>query len=176
MSVDMLDLYVVRWPQHGLIKVGVSKNERWQDFDDGVELIFTLRAPRDVALAMEANVHERLSERHARPFRKACQAIGLLGTKGAGFTECYVDNGTTLGAVLEVLAAQGGLHLTLDGTGGDDYWDMDTYWAGYNCGWGAGLEATQQAYEGFYGRYVMTRLHEVVDAEAIDQFDRVNQL
>jgi hypothetical protein len=166
MSADMLDLYVVRWPQQEMIKVGVSKNERWQDFGAGVELIFTLRAPRGVALALEARVHQRLSQLHPRPFRRASQAVTLLGTKGAGFTECYVDDGHTLTAVVDALTKQGGLHLALNMAEEDDHSDMDAYLDAYNDGWSDGISATFRWAEGSGGPLMHKALRAVVDGLA----------
>lgn len=100
---DTLDLYVVRWPKHGLVKVGVSQNQRWREFGGGVELALTVRASRKLTLAIEAETHERLSTRCARPFRRETQAARLLGSKGAGFTECYTDDGCALSVVMAVV-------------------------------------------------------------------------
>lgn len=100
---DTLDLYVVRWPKHGLVKVGVSETERWQKFGDDVEVVFTVRLERALALAVERETHDRMSAECVRPFRRGDQAKRLLGKRGEGFTECYRDDGVALRVVGEVL-------------------------------------------------------------------------
>lgn len=162
---DTLDIYVVRWPDRGIVKVGISKNERWRDFGSGVELCWTVQGPRDLVLAMEQAAHERLSQKYARPFRRGAQAVQLLRSNGVGFTECYIDDESIMSTILEVVAvvlqtSSRKVKVVLQ--------DLDTP-TDYTSGHGAGVEKEAARRTNMFTYLQQDALYRVVDGRAMDE-------
>lgn len=104
-----LDLYVVEWPRRDFVKVGVTKNQRWRNFQSrGGQPLLVLRLPSMKALAIERYVHDTLSGRLACPFSLPRAAERYLGSGGGGYTECYEDDGgEVMPVVLEAASRLG---------------------------------------------------------------------
>lgn len=83
-----MHVYVVIWPDWGIVKVGLSMNQRWVAFH-GARLIAQMGSEcDDCARAMEKHLIGHLRRRGIPAFRSSQDALPLLGSGGAGWTEC----------------------------------------------------------------------------------------
>ena len=82
-------LYVVGWRNHGIMKVGVTRqgSKRWQSFVETGAEVLSIRESHAVA-AVERAVLDRMRALYPPAFKDARQAAEVLARAG-GFTECF---------------------------------------------------------------------------------------
>lgn len=74
---------------------GVSATQRWRNFlPRGAAVLLVYRTETAKARRVESETHRLLRRVLTPAFTKKRQAVRLLGCSGAGYSECYVDNGT----------------------------------------------------------------------------------
>lgn len=82
-------LYLVSWDERGMVKVGVTKCQRWRAFTlRGARLVnsWTVKDPYGI----ENDVRAVLANSWAPAFRDAASAAPFLGRSGAGWRECFM--------------------------------------------------------------------------------------
>lgn len=121
-------VYLIRWPESGFVKVGFSSNgKRWRPFvRRGGRLLGLASFPRqdrglDAATA-EYLMHLGLRSHLPAAFGHRSEAEDFLGHKGAGWSECYVDDGS-LALPMFTLAAE-----VVRSGDWDAYWLVREHW------------------------------------------------
>lgn len=96
-------LYVVGWRDHGIMKVGVTRQgpERWQAFVETGAEVLSLQESRAVA-AYERAALERMRALYPPAFKDAHQATEVLARAG-GFTECFAVPLDQWGSALDMI-------------------------------------------------------------------------
>jgi hypothetical protein len=82
-------VYLVSWDDRGMVKVGVTKCQRWRAFTlRGARLVdsWTVKDPYD----LEQDVRAALANLWTPAFRDAASAVPFLGRRGAGWRECFI--------------------------------------------------------------------------------------
>lgn len=85
-------IYVVHWPEIGVVKSGFSCNQRWRAFQLRGAIVDDLIPFDDArdAFAMESLVDRALHQFCVRrPFKSARDAEPYLGGRGGGWLECW---------------------------------------------------------------------------------------
>lgn len=86
-------VYVVAWPEAGVIKNGYSERQRWRKFVlRGAEVVALYRFPSDFSAAFqfEAYLEGKASMLYPRAFPEKCdEAARLLGPDCGGYAECF---------------------------------------------------------------------------------------
>lgn len=84
-------VYVVAWPDQEIVKAGYTTNERWKPFvaRGGVVLKIERYTTGAEALQRERYLENALMAEFERAFMEKSQALPLLGSGGAGYSECY---------------------------------------------------------------------------------------
>ena len=96
-------LYVVGWRNHGIMKVGVTRQgpKRWQAFVETGAEVLSLRESHAVS-AVERAVLDRMRALYPPAFKDAHQAAEVLARAG-GFTECFAVPLDQWGSALETI-------------------------------------------------------------------------
>ena len=85
-------IYIVGWPDDGIVKVGVTSNgrERYGPFlNRGAEMI-SLTSHKGMAfLEIERHMHDEMGTRWPPAFESKHEASEYLGRQGGGWLECY---------------------------------------------------------------------------------------
>ena len=120
-------IYLVRWASEGFVKVGFScDGKRWRSFTRrGGRLLGIASFPLSEfsgASRAEYLLHIGLPKYLPRAFGHRSEAAHYLGHNGAGWTECYVDDGS-LALPMFTLAAE-------VVRSGDEsaYWQVREHW------------------------------------------------
>lgn len=85
-------VYIVHWPEIGVVKAGYSCNQRWRAFALRGATVVDLVPCEDStdAFALEHVVEEALRrECRKRAFTSADDAAPYLGNRGGGWLECW---------------------------------------------------------------------------------------
>jgi hypothetical protein len=84
-------VYVVGWPDAGVVKVGYSAARRWRPFvaRGGVIIRLEPHTNGPEAIQRETYLHTLMSAAFEPAFTEKAQALPILGTGGSGFLECY---------------------------------------------------------------------------------------
>ena len=84
-------MYVVGWPDHGIIKVGSTSRgrQRWGPFLCRGGVMLHLKECDDPG-AEEDRVQSALAKLYDRAFRCKEEAAPFLGSRGGGYLECYL--------------------------------------------------------------------------------------
>lgn len=112
-------VYIVRWPEHSIVKVGYTDASRWRIFEPRGGEVIALQSFPNALLAVrhEAKCHEELGAVYAAAFhdRKEAMALGVLGSQGYGYTECFTVPASVPST--EVLALCSAGEVVADGPG-----------------------------------------------------------
>lgn len=83
-------VYVVHWPEIGVMKAGISEQKRWRKF---VELGAVVIDLIEFDNYLDASAFETVVHKGMRPngyaFNTAAEAEPYLGGKGGGYCECF---------------------------------------------------------------------------------------
>ncbi len=82
-------VYLVSWDDRSMVKVGVTKCQRWRTFTlRGARLVdsWTVKDPYD----LEKDVRAVLANLYEPAFRDAASSAPFLGRSGAGWRECFI--------------------------------------------------------------------------------------
>jgi hypothetical protein len=84
-------IYVMYWPEHGILKVGISAKARWEQWRrlGAVPIATADTCCMEHARTIEAWMLKRLSRFGARAFFSEEEARFALGKKRGGYSECY---------------------------------------------------------------------------------------
>lgn len=82
------EVYLVTWPDHLIIKAGVTDCARWRNFVARGALLLDARLDLR-PWRLETDLERCLSDRLPRAFRVREDAAPWLGNRGGGYLECY---------------------------------------------------------------------------------------
>jgi hypothetical protein len=84
-------VYIVHWPDIGVIKAGYTGRKRWRTFvNRGAQIVDLVPFDNSTdAFEFESMVHRRLSSLGPLAFTSATEASPYLGRGGGGWCECY---------------------------------------------------------------------------------------
>lgn len=88
------EVYLMSWPAATFVKVGISANQRWRVFiPRGAVALAVVRGPSAAMSRLESLVHDGLEGVLEPAFPRKADAAPFLGCLGAGYLECYIDDG-----------------------------------------------------------------------------------
>lgn len=105
-------VYVAWWPQHSVVKVGVTVRKRWRTFEiRGAQMVLIVDCDSwRTSDGIESDVHAILRRSLPRAFAAKCElSESLLATHSRGYLECYHtdDVHVVLNVVVGIASAHG---------------------------------------------------------------------
>lgn len=103
-------VYVVRWDERNIVKVGFSAARRWRAFtSQGARIMQLIEFDHHSdAFVIEAALHERMRLIAPFAFSSRGAAQQFLGGRGDGWVECYLDPDCHISRVLDELRMEAG--------------------------------------------------------------------